>query len=133
MADGTPTMSRSVDLAPGISLTLNVDFSEGSIQQLRTLAAQLRHREVHGWLSEAPIQIEEGIDYVNRDVQCAYCGAQMPHAPWPTNSTSIFHRPRCGKCHSPSTFPISRCKEPDATLAAARAIPGPVRDGPLAP
>lgn len=59
----------------------------------------------HGYLAKEPLKIEHGIDYENRSVGCAYCGAQMPHAPWPTNSDSIFHRPRCGKCGSPMTYP----------------------------
>lgn len=98
-------MSRTVELAPGISATVEDDVSAATVAALRQMAVAARHRELHGYLSEPPIEVKDGIDYENRLVLCAACGARMPSAPWPTNSNSMFHRPRCGHCHSPATYP----------------------------
>lgn len=68
----------------------------------------LRHCEIHGYISREPFEVKEGVDYENRDLACASCGARMPHAPWPTNSTSMLHRTRCGNCGSATTYPEAK-------------------------
>lgn len=100
-------MSRTIELAEGITATVSNDVSLATIAALRELACAARHREIHGYLSHEPLKIEDGIDYETRPVVCASCGARMPNAPWPTNSTSFLHRPRCGKCLSPMTCPAA--------------------------
>lgn len=96
-----------VELAPGIVANVSPDVSRATIQALRFLALELRHREEHGYLAEEPFDASDAsVNYENRDVRCAACGALMRHAPWPSNSASWFHRPRCGKCRSPMTYPV---------------------------
>jgi len=98
-------MSRTIELAEGITASVADDVSSATIAALREVATAARHREQYGYLSREPLQIAEGIDYENRDCVCCSCGAKMPHAPWPTNSVAMVHRPRCGKCNSSLTAP----------------------------
>lgn len=65
-----------------------------------------------GLLSKDPLKIEDWVNYENVLVGCAYCGAQMPHAPFPTNSNHFTHRPRCGNCGSFGTYPIRQVPSP---------------------
>lgn len=105
---------KTIALAKGITVCVDEDVSQETINHLHILASEKRHREIHGYLSGTPAEVKDGIDYENRDVACAYCGAKMPHSPWPTNSKSWLHRPRCGKCNSSLTYPTctALAKEP---------------------
>lgn len=101
-------MSRTIELAEGITASVADDVTPATISALREMACAARHREVHGYIAADPMEIKEGVNYENREVRCAACGSAMPNAPWPTNSTSWLHRPRCGKCNSPMTYPAAR-------------------------
>ena len=100
-------MTQTVELAQGLTLIADSSVSLSTIQQLASLAVELRHREIHGYLAAEPLDVNDpNIAYENRRVKCASCGALMPHAPWPINSRSLIHRPRCGKCGSALTCPV---------------------------
>lgn len=56
-------------------------------------------------ISQVPLAVEDHVNYNNQRVKCARCTAIMEHAPYPTNSTELKHRPRCGRCGSMFTYP----------------------------
>lgn len=96
---------RRVELAQGITATVAPNISRETVHALQEMAQNLVYCEAHGWMSREPFHVKDGVDYENRDVLCAMCGARMPGAPWPTNSVSLLHRPRCGRCGSSATCP----------------------------